>query len=338
MSATRPADNTSEKEGGSKITDDVTKKGGFGGSSKRKADQSGTLDAKDGTKISDPTDKITLALDDTKPENEKTTDTHKGLGESLIESFGDYKIDMSGFSNLLEEQGLSADFQDKAVELVEAVVSDIAKKHIANINEEAVKLFEEQVEQKTQAAVEILESEVDQYLDTVVAEWVQENQLEFQSSVRAQIAESFMDGLSKLLREHNIDLPEEKVDMYEHAIAKGEELTGLYETAIQKGQELLERCQKLEKRMAAKNLAEGLTATDAERLEMLAESLSISDDFEDKLLTLKQTQFRSRVDESSLIDDLDGYLVEDEVQTDKQKPIVENVDPYVAALANRLIK
>ena len=69
---------------------------------------------------------------------------------------------------------------------------------------------------------------VDDYLNYVVKEWMQENELAIEKGIRSEIVEDFMVGLKNLFVEHYIDILEEKVDLVDDLFAKVE---GLEESA-----------------------------------------------------------------------------------------------------------
>ena len=60
-----------------------------------------------------------------------------------------------------------------------------------------------------------LTEKVDGYLDYVVKEWMQENELAIESGLKGEIAEDFITGLKALFEEHYIDVPDEKYDILE---------------------------------------------------------------------------------------------------------------------------
>merc|ERR1711871_1693638 len=85
--------------------------------------------------------------------------------------------------------------------------------------------------EKTQEVAEEVESfknelteKVDSYLDYVVKEWMQENELAIDRGLKGEIAEDFITGLKSLFEEHYIDVPDEKYDILESQAQKIDEL------------------------------------------------------------------------------------------------------------------
>ena len=56
---------------------------------------------------------------------------------------------------------------------------------------------------------------VDDYLNYVVEQWMEENQLAIDRGLKGEIAEDFISGLKNLFEDHYIDVPDEKYDILE---------------------------------------------------------------------------------------------------------------------------
>ena len=94
---------------------------------------------------------------------------------------------------------------------------------------------------KTQTVAEEIETfkkelteKVDSYLDYVVKEWMQENELAIDRGLKGEIAEDFITGLKALFEEHYIDVPDEKYDILEGQAQKIEELESKLNETIEK--------------------------------------------------------------------------------------------------------
>ena len=116
---------------------------------------------------------------------------------------------------LVQGEELSEEFKTKASTIFEAAVhqkvmevatekiGDLEKEYQSNLQEEIVSFRDE------------LTEKVDGYLNYVVEEWMKENELALESSLRSEITEEFMGGLKNLFTEHYIEVPDEKVDIVE---------------------------------------------------------------------------------------------------------------------------
>lgn len=332
--ANRPADQTGQKAAPEKIEDDVTKQGGFGGATGRKADKSGELPAHEGTKITDPSGKIEHGAG---AEVQGNTDTSKGLGESISAQIAatlaesvEFKVDMSAVKGLLESQELSEEFQTQAIGIFEAAINDVAYAHLTKLNGLAESLIEAQLA----SALEVMESEVSTQVQAAIAEWKEENALVIESGIRTQVAESFMSGLAELLEAHNIVLPEEKVDLYDVAIAEGEKVVEAYERAIQVGEVFVSENAELRKQLAIAESVVGMTDVQAEKVKTLAESIEFCDEdiFKAQIKTLAEGYVKVQAPEA-LTEDAGSVLREEVVEVSNG-----TVDPVVAALAEAVRK
>jgi len=118
---------------------------------------------------------------------------------------------------LFDGQDISEDFKNKAETIFAAVVSE-------RVNE-AKAFYESKLAEALQEQQVELAEKVDEYLSYVVEEWYKENKIALERSLRAEIAENFIEGLRNLFTDNFITIPDEKVDVLEAANTKIEELT-----------------------------------------------------------------------------------------------------------------
>jgi hypothetical protein len=233
---------------------------------------------------------------------------------------------------LLSGENLSEEFVTKASTIFEAAVIARAEEVIAESEQELMEQFEVAVEQ----IKEDLASKVDDYLNYMVEEWVQENQLAIESGLRAEIAEDFMSGLRNLFIEHYIDVPEEKVDVAEELVAKVEELESALNEQINKSIELTKELNEQKKIEAIYTACEGLTQTQVEKLKALAEGVEFTteNEFVSKLDVLKESYFKSdvKVANASAFEEI---LVEDEKKQVFSDPSME---VYAKTISQTLVK
>lgn len=227
------------------------------------------------TTVADPTSVVNMpASTGNKPMGEETQETAPSLKEQLSAIFGD---------------DLSEDFRDKATAIFEAAV-------IARVNSEMEKVAAKLEEQSTahlEQVTEGLVDKVDSYLNYVVEQWMEENQLAIESGLRTEIAESFMEGLKNLFQENYIDIPEEKVEVVELLQASTEELTEKLNDTHAKNIELTEELSNLKKAIVLSEMSGDLADTEAEKLQKLVEGISYDSDdlFRDKVKVIKENYF-----------------------------------------------
>lgn len=339
----RPADKTGGDTTSEKIDTDVTKQGGLGKGTKRSADKGGELAAHEGTKVNDPSGAIQQGRG---TEVQGNTDTTDGLGESVanvekafatqLAEMVDFKVDMSALKSLCESQELGEDFTASAVEIFEAAVNDVVKSKLSEICEAADDIIAEAVAVEAAA----LEEQVDKYLDYVVTEWAEENKLAIVQGARTEIAEGFMENLKGLLESHYVEIPDDKVDLYESAIEKGEEILGALRESEAFAESLANELVVAQKALVVESYVSSMTSVQADKIRNLAESIMFdgeNDAFIAKLTTLSEgyvnASASSKKASSALVEDV-GTLIQEQVDA----PSAPAIDPEVARAAASLSK
>jgi hypothetical protein len=219
-------------------------------------------------------------------------------------------LDMSDdIRALLAGENLSEEFASKATTIFEAAVMSRIETIAEQVEQQLVEQFEEAVEQ----IKEDLATKVDDYLNYMVEEWMQENQLAVDTGLRAEIAEDFISGLRNLFVEHYIDIPEDKVDVVSEMAARVAELEETLNEQIYRGIELTKELNEQKKIEAIYTACEGLTQTQVEKLKSLAEGVEFTteEEFVEKLEVLKESYFQDNyvVADNSAFDEV---LVEEE--------------------------
>ena len=235
---------------------------------------------------------------------------------------------------LLSGENLSEEFVTKATTIFEAAVIARAEEVISEAEEQLMEEFEIAVE----AIKEDLASKVDGYLNYMVEEWMKDNEIAIQSGLKAEITEEFLTGLRDLFIEHNIDIPEDKVDIVEELAARVEELESSLNEQITHGIELKKELNEQKKIEAIYTACEGLTQTQVEKMKSLAEGVDFTtgEEFTTKLDTLKESYFKADV-KVATTDALD-----DEVLLEEEKRAIKSsnseIDYYAKTISQTLVK
>ena len=242
-------------------------------------------------------------------------------------------LDMSDDVNaLLEGENLSEEFKQKATTIFEAAVMS----RIEVIAEDVEKQLVEQFESAVEEIKEELAGKVDEYLNYMVNEWMEQNELAIENGLRSEIAEDFIGGLRNLFIEHYIDIPEDKVDVVSEMAGKVAELEDALNEQINKGIALTKELNEQKKVEAVYEACEGLTQTQVEKLKSLAEGVEFTteDEFATKLETLKSSYFKEdyTVATDSALDD--EVLIEEEKKTPRSSD--PSIDQYVAGISKSL--
>lgn len=263
-------------DGVSTVEDPATPEGGA--IPKKKADVKKSVDPK-----ADKVDAVTPGQGAVKEEAEVTEEIIEEEVISIEESV----------AQMFDGMDLSEEFKTKATLVFEAAVNAAATEKADAIVEEKVSALSEEMQEQVEATVETMVENLDSYLDYVVEEWMQENELAIEAGIKVEMAESLMDGLRGLFEEHNIAVDDEVVDV---VAGLEEELEEVKEFANDRINENVALQKEIAAFRAAKvfdEMSEGMTLTQVERLKTLSEKLDFADinEYTANLETLKESFF-----------------------------------------------
>ena len=163
---------------------------------------------------------------------------------------------------LLAGEQLSEEFRTKATTIFESAVNARVKEEVSVLEEAYAKALDEAVEVRYKE----LENKVEDFLNYVAENWIAENEVAIEPSLRTELTEDFISSLRNLFLEHNIDVPEEKVSVVEAAQTRLAEVEAKLNEEIEKNVGLVKVINEQKKFEALVAESEGLTATQAEKL------------------------------------------------------------------------
>ena len=213
----------------------------------------------------------------------------------------EYTVDMSEHvAALFEGEDLSEEFKQKAIAIFEAAVTSTVKSELAAIEEAYAATLEEEVDELK----EELSSNVDDYLNYVVENWVSENEVAIEAGLRTELTEEFISGLRNLFAENYIDIPEEQISVVEELGDKVAELENKLNEEIERNVGLNAILSESKKTEVMYAMTEGLTTTQAEKLKSLAENVEFTSEQEyaHKVATLRESYFPSSITSHSQLD------------------------------------
>ena len=227
-----------------------------------------------------------------------------------------------------DDQTISEDFKVKAATIFEARVFD----RVAQIQEQMESEYADMLEEAVETIKSDLTEKVDDYLNYVVEQWMEENQIAIESGLRSEITEDFIAGLRNLFAENYINVPEDKVDLVEELASKVEELETKLNEEIETNIEYKKALNEAIKEQLTVEVCEGLTATQVEKIKALAESVDFSteEEFKDKLETLRENYFPSGIQKAKV-----SHLQEQFEDTEEKKVIH---DPFISAVSQAISK
>jgi hypothetical protein len=249
------------------------------------------------------------------------------LGQMPRATLGAVKEDIAA---MFDGEELTEEFKESASTLFEAALT-------ARMNLETVRLeeeFAEQLAEEVETIKEEMTTKIDQYLDYVVEQWVEENKLAIETSLRSEIAENFMEGLRNLFAESYINVPDEKIDVLGELHAQIEELTAKLDESINTTLELQAVIDEATQEATFDEVSEGLAATQVEKLRTLAEGIEFSDaeTYAKKLNIIKDKYFT----EGKKVVSTGVVTEEAEELTEQVAPVPAHMAHYTAAISRTL--
>ena len=229
---------------------------------------------------------------------------------------------------LINGEDLSEEFKAKAATIFEAAVIARAKQEIARMEEEYATKLEEEVAKNVEGLVE----KVDGYLNYVVEQWIAQNEIALEHGMKSEILEGFVSGLKGLFEEHYIDIPEEKFDVLGSMETQVEELEAKLNEQLAANVELAKVVNEMKRVDIIKTATEGLTATEVEKFQGLAEELSYEDaeSFATKVQTIRENYFttKAQAEVTSVVTDEPVEVITEEA--------TKKVDPTMARYLSAL--
>lgn len=287
-----------------------------------------------GTPVEDtPTDSNVKPTGDASASNKATIATKPSSASAMQE---DVAAMLDGFD-------LSEEFKVQATTLFEAAVA-------ARIAEERTTLDEEfeakqvELEESFEAAkVELIEevsNKVDEYLNYVVKEWMEENKVAVESSLRSELTEDLITGIKAVFEEKHVVLPEEQVEVVEELAARVEELEQQLNATMDQNIALSNAIEENTKKDVFAHVAEGLAMTQIEKFRTLAEGVDYSnpESYAQKLQIVKDQYFgEKKTTSATLLEDREMV----ELTEEKSTPTISASNPvanYVSAISRTVKK
>ena len=222
---------------------------------------------------------------------------------------------------LVGSEELSEEFREKAKTIFEAAL--LSKVHA--IQEELEEHYAAKFEEELAAAKAELAEKIDATLQYAVEEWSEENALAIESGIKAEVTESFIEGLKGLFEEHYVTIPEDKYNAFDIMVEKLDEMEGKLNEQIDKNITLNQRLGDLVAESIVNDVARGLTETQKDKLFGLAEGVEFDSEetYRGKIETLKESYFKS---------DAPAVQSEEQEMISEQVEVSTAMDAYLRAV------
>jgi hypothetical protein len=233
---------------------------------------------------------------------------------------------------MFDGEELSEGFKTKAATIFESALNERVEAIRTEIQEEYSNRLVDEVDEIKKGLTEQLDS----YLSYVVEEWVEENRLALEKGIRTEIAEEFMQGLRNLFLEHDIAVPETKVDLADQLAETVESLKGQLNEEMSKNINLNTQIAEYRKAAILEEAAADLADTQKERFAVLAEGLVFDseEDLRNKASIIKESYFGSKkpvLREEALVTSEEAPI--DEVVGTPTETISESMSVYSQTLS-----
>ena len=251
---------------------------------------------------------------------------HEPEGETIAEEPAEEKVievDLSAdVAALTEGEDLSEDFKEKAKTIFEAAVVSRLNEELERMHDDYAKALEEEIETvKTELA-----EKVDEYLGYAVGQWIEKNQLQVESGIKAEMGEQVLTGLKQVFVENYIDLPDEKVDLVDDLQAQLNKMESKLNESIEENVGLSKKVGGYIKNGIVTEIAEGLSLSQKEKLVSLAEAVEFENEeaFKAKVSTLRESYFSTKPEKTKVSED---------VQVENAPEAGSAMDAYSQAIA-----
>lgn len=239
---------------------------------------------------------------------------------------------------VFEGSELSEDVRERVSTLIEFAVSNSLKVREIELEEE----FENRLTEQVEAIREELVEKVDQYLSYAAEQWVEKNEVAIESTLKVDRADRLFDGLTKLMGECNLEIPE-SVDVVEGLEAEIADLKAKLDEQVKDNLALSEEVAANKAMTVFDEVAEGLTLIEKDQFKKLIEDIEISEDFDilkRKLTIIKESHFKKKSTSSEEL--VKGLTEASDINTNNEnaetlnEKVDDNLDPLTRSYVNAL--
>ena len=226
---------------------------------------------------------------------------------------------------MLGDAELTEEFKTKAATIFEAALTSKVNAETARLEEQ----YSSDLAGEVEAIKEDLVDKVDGYLTYVVENWMKDNEVAIEHSLKSEITESFIQSLGQLFSEHHINVPADAGDILDSLSEEAKDAKSQLNDATEKAIELSEKVKAFERKDIIREACEGLTATETAKLTELTEAIEADDNeaFATKVATIKESYLNKDTPAGTLTE-VDG-ISEDSQETQE---VSDQMQKYLDAI------
>jgi len=235
---------------------------------------------------------------------------------------------------MFDGEELTENFKTKASTIFEAAINERVEEIKTELEEQYNNRLVEEIDESKKALTEQLDS----YLSYVIEEWLEENRLSIEKGIRTEVAEEFMSGLRNLFVEHDIMVPEAKVDLADKMAETADQLKTRLDEEIMKNVKLAEEVKGYRREQILDEMATDLTVTQKERFRTLAEGVTLEGeegDVRNKLEIIKESYFSGKSNKSVITEEF-AATAEESIDETPVGGQVENLSESMKAYTDTL--
>ena len=222
-------------------------------------------------------------LEGKSPAKKKKVKSDDGSSGDVMEK--KFKEDVDAL--IKDEDTLSEGFKAKAETIFEAALQSKVIAETAKLEERYASDLAGEVE----AIKEDLVDKVDGYLTYVVENWMKDNEVAIEHSLKSEITESFIDSLGQLFSEHHINVPADKGDILDALSEEAKDAKAQLNDATANAMDLAEKVKAFERKDIVAEACAGLAATEVAKVKELVAGIEADDNesFASKVATIKES-------------------------------------------------
>jgi len=213
---------------------------------------------------------------------------------------------------------LSEDLKEKMTTLFEAAVETRVAIERADLQEE----FDGQLKSEIESLTSELNENVDNYLDYVADNWLKENEVAVEHSLKSELTESFINDLGELCKTYRLELPEGEDDVIEQLVTKVDGLEEELNASESKNIEMHEEVKAMRKDALIEQMADELSPINYSKFKTLAENIEYDGDnekFEKKLGYIREGFFSGKPSAPPSTQLINEQIAEDAEDADQQQ-------------------
>ena len=219
------------------------------------------------------------------PIKKKKAKADDGSEGDVVEKKGKFKEDVEAL--VKDEDTLSEGFKEKAATIFEAALNSKVNAETARLEE----VYSKDLAGEVEAIKEDLVDKVDGYLTYVVENWMKDNKVAIEHSLKSEITESFIQSLGQLFAEHHINVPDDAGDILDSLSEEAKDAKSQLNDATERNIELSEKVKAYARQDIIREACKGLAATETAKLTELSEAVEANDneEFATKVATIKES-------------------------------------------------